>query len=258
MARASSSSLLTPSPHAQRSRACLCDCAGALATRINPLQCGRRAQRLAPPSLTVALCASHPRPPRREPVHPSCSCRLDTSNAHTRASMFAPARLPRTSPLCSVAVVHSGWRHYRSWSHCVLHSRDPHGESQCIPLAHAVSTRTTSRACLCDCAGALAARITSLQCGRRAQRLAPLPLTVALCASKPRPHGRASESTLLTPSPHAQRSRACPCDCAGALAMHITPLQCGRRAQRLAPPSLTVALCASQPRPPRQKAVRSH
>ena len=210
-ARASASPLLTPSPRAPRSRACLCVCAGALATRVSPLQCGRRAQRLAPPPLTVALCtslprpprrepehphcsrcphahrsracprdcagalakhislqcgrraqrlappllsvalcASQPRPPRREPVHPHCSRRLHTPDAHAHALLIALAHLPRPSLLCSVAAAPIGWHHHRSRSRCVPHCRDPHGESQCIPTAHVVSTRTTlTRVPLC-------------------------------------------------------------------------------------------------------------
>ena len=128
-ARASASPLLTPSPRALCSHACPCDYAGALATRIAPLQCGCRIQQLAPPLLTVALCASQPRSPRREPVHPYCSRRLHGHHAHVRAPVIAPATLPRASLLCSVAAAHDGWRHHCSRSHCVPHSRDPHGES---------------------------------------------------------------------------------------------------------------------------------
>ena len=140
--RASASPLLTPSPWAPRSRACPCDCAGALATRITPLQCGCRAQRLAPALITVALCASQPRPPRREPVHPYCSRRLHGHHAHVRAPVIAPATLLRASLLCSVTAAHNGWRHHGSRLRYVPHSRDTYGESQCIPTAHAVSTGT--------------------------------------------------------------------------------------------------------------------
>jgi len=150
-ARTSASSPLTPSPCVRRSRACLCDCAGSLATHITPLQCGHHAQRLAPPPLSVALCDSQPRPSRREPVHPHCSRRLLHAHyAHARASVIALAPLPRTSLLCSVADAPIGWRHHCSRSRCVPHSRDPHGENQCILTAHAVSTRTTlTRVPLC-------------------------------------------------------------------------------------------------------------
>ena len=142
-ARASASPLLTPSPRAPRSHACLCDCAGSLALHATPLQSGRHAQRLAPPPLTVALCASLPRPPRREPVHPHRSRRLHAPDAHARASVIVLAHLPRTLLLCSVAAAPIGWRHHRSRSRCVPPSRDPHGENRCIPTAHTVSTRTT-------------------------------------------------------------------------------------------------------------------
>ena len=124
-ARASASPLLTPSPRAPRSRACLCDCADELSTHITPLQYGHHAQRLAPPPLTDALCASQSRPSRREPVHPHCSRRLHAHHAHARASVFALAHLPRASVLCGVVAAHSGWRHHRPRSRCVPHRRDP-------------------------------------------------------------------------------------------------------------------------------------
>jgi hypothetical protein len=162
-------------PHAHRSRACPRDCAGALAKHIS-LQCGRRAQRLAPPLLSVALCASHPRPPRREPVHPHCSRRLHTPDAHAHALLIALAHLPRPSLLCSVATTHCDWRHHCSRSRCVPPSRD--------------LMTLRSRACPCDCAGELCPHSNPLQCGCRARRLAPPLLTVALCASQPRSHGQ--------------------------------------------------------------------
>ena len=142
-AKASASSLLAPSLRTLRSHTCPCDCAGELSTCISLLQCGRRAQRLAPTLLTVTLCASQSRPPRRGPVHLHRSRRLHAHNAHARASVIALTNFPRTSLLCHVAATHSGWRHHRSRPRCVPRNRDPHGESQCIPTAHAVSTRPT-------------------------------------------------------------------------------------------------------------------
>ena len=145
---------------------------------------------MAPPLLNIALCASQPRLPRREPVHPHCSRRLHGHHAHACAPVIALAHLPLASLLCSAAASHNGWRHHCSPSRCVPHCRDPHGESQCIPTAHAVSMGTTLTHMPCDCAGALATRITPLQCGCCAQRLAPPLLTIVLCASLPRPPRR--------------------------------------------------------------------
>ena len=74
----------------------------------------------------------------------------------------------------------------------------------------------------------------------------------AVCLTALTPIMRASASPLLTLSPWAPLSHSCPCcDFAAELATRITPLQCGCRVQRPVPPLLTVALCASQPRPPR-------
>ena len=128
-ARASAYPLLMPSPWAPRSRARPCDCAGALATRVTPLQCGCCVQQLTPPLLTVAMCASQLRPPRREPVHYRCSRRLHGDHTHVRVPVIAPAHLPRALLLCSVAAVHNGWCHHCSRLRCVPHSRDSHSES---------------------------------------------------------------------------------------------------------------------------------
>jgi hypothetical protein len=86
-------------------------------------------------------------PPSRDPAARASashrSRRLHAHNAHARASVIALTNFPRTSLLCHVAATHSGWRHHRSRPRCVPRNRDPHGESQCIPTVHAVSTRPT-------------------------------------------------------------------------------------------------------------------
>ena len=199
---------LTPSPRAQRSRACLCDCADELSTHITPLPCGRHAQRLAPPPLTDALCASQSRPSRREPVHPHCSRRLHAPDAHARASVIVLAHLPRTSLLCSVAAAHRGWRHHCSLSRCVPHSRDPHGENQCIPTAHTVSTRTTlTRVPLCLRWRTCHARQSSAVWSPRTAAGATTAHGCAVYLTAATPTARARASPLLTLSTRTPLTR---------------------------------------------------